>query len=119
MVFLLSCGERVTTVLGEWQWVETTGGLLPARTPENTGNTARLSLTKDQWTYFENGLESEQFPIKLRRRSAGIIIDSEVANMDKIVTVLNENEISITYYGGPNTDCEDCAVLRFARAGKD
>ena len=114
-ILLISCGEPIKSVLGDWQWIETTGGLLPARTPENVGKTARLTLERNQWTYYENGLQAEQFAIKIKRKSVGLIIEASKQGHNKIVDFINDNEITITYYGGPNSDCQDCAVRRFVR----
>ena len=119
LVLLLSCGEPVKSVLGEWQWVETSGGLLPPVTPENSGQTARLVLRRDQWTYFENGQQTEELAIKIKSRAVGLIIDVESSVNDKLINFLSDDEITITYYGGPKTDCQDCAVMRFIRGSLD
>jgi hypothetical protein len=116
LLFLSSCGEPVKAVLGDWIWVETTGGLLPPVTPENSGQTARLRLTRDLWIRFENGQETERLSIKMKRRSAGLVVETSLPEGDKIINFLNDDEITVTWYGGPNTDCQDCAVMRYVRA---
>ena len=115
LVIMVSCGKPVKSVLGDWLWVETSGGLLPPVTPENSGQTARLSLSKDYWTFYENGQQTERLQIKIRRRSSGLIIDTDIPNGDKVIEFLSDDEITVTFYGGPNTDCQDCTVRRFVR----
>jgi hypothetical protein len=119
LLLLYSCGEPVKTVLGDWIWVESTGGLLPAVTPENSGQTARLNLSRNYWTYYENGQETERFAIKINRSSQGLIIKTNLPEGDKIVKFINDDEITVTWYGGKNSDCQDCVVRRFIRAAND
>ena len=115
LVLLTTCGKPVKLVLGEWLWVETTGGLQPPRTSESTGTRASLTITRDQWSYFENGQEVERYQIDIKRRSKGLIITSDLSDNDKLVEFINDDEISITYYGGPNSDCQDSNISRFSR----
>lgn len=116
LLLLGSCSEPVKSVLDDWVWVESTGGLLPPITPENSGQSITLKISRDKWILIENGIVTEDHTIKIKRRSKGLIIDKDIPNGDKVINFLNDDEITITYYGGKNTDCQDCSVMRFIRA---
>jgi hypothetical protein len=64
--------ERLTnkSVIGSWNWVSTTGGLMVReRTPQTENSTMKLSITHSQMRWYKNDTLTSQVNYARQRKS--------------------------------------------------
>ncbi|MAU72762.1 MAG: hypothetical protein CML04_11770 [Pseudozobellia sp.] len=103
--------EIRTTIIGEWRWVKSTGGLARITyTPESTGEIQKLIISSDSIKYFTNGnlISKVKYTIEL--------IDTNGESRELIVPdplgitqfyELKENRLTLIDY------CNDCFINEY------
>ena len=103
-----------STLIGEWNWVKSTGGLSGSATytPESTGENIKLIISSDSIRRFKNGdlLYKVKYKIELidiNGESSELIV-TEPQGISQFFEV-NENTLILTDY------CNDCFVNEYIK----
>lgn len=103
--------EVRTTIIGQWNWVKSTGGLAGSTyTPESTGENRKLIISSDSIKYFTNGdlLSKVKYTIELRDingESRELIVPDPLGITQFFE--LNQNKLTLIDY------CNDCFVNEY------
>lgn len=124
--FALSCSDNIPDaghLNGSWEWIKSTGGLLPERTPANSGYTETIKLNEGAYQVFRDGilLDSIRYRISKNREKSidadFILIDpgNSIHNLQVKFESPDYDQISITNYVGPNSICADCETSYYIK----
>lgn len=107
-------GEIVESIVGEWNWVKSTGGIADITyTPQTTGENRELVISSDSLKHYTNG----ELVSKIKYKIEMVHIDDEVLKMivpepEEVIRqffVLEQNRLFLI------DDCADCFISEYKR----
>jgi len=116
---LLSCssnknaGSKPPKIIGNWQWLETTGGFAGIKkTPESTNQIKNLQITKDSIFYYDNGELTSSQPYKLQLAKSMLSKKTEWQLNETISKVFIHRQDSTLIL---REDCFDCFSHKYVK----
>ena len=117
MILACASNQGISTkppkVIGNWQWIETSGGFAGVKkTPETTNQIKHLQITKDSIFYYENGELKNTQPYKLElgmsnlsKKNAWKIAET----VSKVFVYRTDSTLALV------EDCYDCFTHKYVK----
>lgn len=129
-LLLILCGYAcsdnapdVNSIYGSWEWVISTGGLLPERTPQSSGYTEMLKIDENVFEIYRDGVLINSILYTISRNTSKqidadfLLIDPSDSNNNLQMKFVSGDykQISITFYPGINSVCADCETSYYMK----
>ncbi len=133
LLLVLSCkkdlvmpDESLNTIIGQWNWVSSSGGFIGAtKTPKSEGVEIKLEFNKDgSFRFFENGKRKQKGTYSFIRRKTNVLADTAfliimtyhslnkepVPGLPQAISFIDEQTLFL------QEECSDCFSHVYKRA---